>query len=87
MFNKEDFQNGMVIELNTGRKRLFWNGRLMDEYGYIPLSCIDEDFHIVDTINEQYVVKVFLTHDIGYLGSFFRDENLTCIWKREGWGE
>ena len=87
MFNKEDFQNGMVIELNTGRRRMFWNGRFIDEYGYMSMNCIDEDLYISHSTSNQHIVKVFLTHDIGYLSGFLRDGNLTCIWKREGWCE
>lgn len=82
MFNKKDFQNGMVIEMNDGRKRLFWNGRFIDKHGYIPLCNISEDLYDLDTINRQHIIKVFLTHDVCYLSAFFNDENLTCIWSR-----
>lgn len=82
MFNKKDFQNGMVIEMNDGTRRLLWNGKFIDEHGYISLSNLNNDLYDLDTTNHQYVVKVFLTHDVCYLKDFLKDDSLTCIWDR-----
>lgn len=82
MFKKKDFQNGMVVEMNDGRRRLFWNDRFIDEHGYIPMCNISDDLYDLDTIDKQHIVKVFLTHDVCYFRDFLRDESLTCIWNR-----
>ena len=82
MFRKEDFQNGMVVEMSDGRRRMFWNGRLIDEYGYIPMSFIDDKLYNSDSTVKEHIVKVFLTHDVCYFRDFLRDESLTCIWSR-----
>lgn len=82
MFNKKDFQNGMVIEMNDGRRRLFWNDRFIDEDGYILMCDISDDLYVLGRIDRLHIVKVFLTHDVCYFGAFLSDENLTCIWDR-----
>ena len=82
MFKKKDFQNGMVIEMNDGRRRLFWNDRFIDEHGYVPICNISDNLYDLDRIDKQHIVKVFLTHDVCYFRDFLRDESLTCIWDR-----
>ena len=82
MFRKEDFQNGVVVEMSDGRRRMFWNGRLIDECGYIPMSFIDDKLYNSDSTVKEHIVKVFLTHDICYFRDFLRDDSLTCIWSR-----
>lgn len=82
MFNKKDFQNGMVVEMNNGVRRLLWNGKFIDEHGYIPISHLSDDLYDLDTTSGQHIVKVFLTHDVCYFKDFLRDERLTCIWDR-----
>jgi hypothetical protein len=82
-FNKQSFKNGMVVELDTGRKRLYWEGRLIDEHGYIPLCYYDEDLRNTDNINnEDNIDKVFTARNVGYFSDFFSDRNLTEIWSR-----
>lgn len=83
MFNKGDIQNGMVVEMNTGERRLCWNGRLIDNFGYIPMEHIDDTLCDIDKIDRQYISKIFLTHDVSYFKRFLMDDSLTCIWDRD----
>lgn len=83
MFKKEDFKNGMVVELDTGDRRLFWNGRFIDHHGYIPLSFYDSDLNNTDRIpKDENIDKIFTVKNVGYFNAFFRDENLIQIWSR-----
>ena len=85
-FKKSDLKNGMVVEFNTGERRLLWNDRLIDDIGFIWLENIKEDKygnlkHIAN-INNEVINSVYETHDIGSINDFFKDEHLTLIWKR-----
>jgi len=80
MFKKEDFKNGMVVELDTGDRRLFWEGRFIDSHGYIPLTYYNDDLKNMDRISmDENIDKIFLTHRVAYFGDFFRDDKLTKI--------
>lgn len=83
MFNKKDFKNGMVVELNSGKRRLFWENKFIDKIGFIPLKYYDDNLnHIYEVPKDDNINKIFLTHDIGYFNGFFEDDCLTKIWDR-----
>jgi hypothetical protein len=84
LFPKANFKNGMVVELDTRKRRLFWEGRFIDGTGYIPLGYYDNELNNMDTINHtDNINKIYLSHDVGYFEDFFRDASLTEIWRRE----
>lgn len=83
MFLKKDLVNGMVVEFNDGHRRLVWNDRLIDSHGYIPMSYINDKLINIDHIHKEYIARIYLTHDIGYLTDFFNDKNLSCIWENK----
>jgi len=83
MFKKIDFKNGMVIGLDTGDRRLFWEGRFIDKCGYIPLGYYNDNLNNMDRIpGDHNIDKIFLAHGVGYFDDFFSDDNLTMIWSR-----
>ena len=82
MFKKEDLKNGMIVEFNTGDRRLVWEDRLIDKLGYIPMSNINKELYNLDSLNREYITKIHLAHDIMNLNSFFNSKSLTCIWDR-----
>lgn len=84
MFKKEDFKNGMVVQLDTGSRRLFWDARFIDQSGYIPLSYYNDSLLNTDRIpKDENIVKIYTVKNVGYFDDFFVDENLTEIWSRD----
>lgn len=84
MFKKEDFKNGMVVQLDTGSRRLFWDERFIDQNGYIPLSDYNDSLLNTDRIpKDENIVKIYTVNNVGYFNDFFVDENLTEIWNRD----
>ena len=82
-FYKSSFKNGMVVELDTGERRLFWDDRFIDEHGYIPLCYYDENLNNMDRIDhKENIDKIFTVKNVGYFSCFFMDRNLTEIWNR-----
>jgi hypothetical protein len=83
LFDKNNFKNGMVIELDTGARRLFWDGRFIDEYGFIPLWHYNDDLKNMDNIlGQENIDKIYTVTNVGYFKDFFHDFNLTLIWSR-----
>ena len=83
IFPHSRFTNGMVVELDTGCKRMYWEGRFIDEHGYIPLCYYNEDLRNVDNrFGRDNIDKIFTTRNVGYLKDFFNERNLTEIWNR-----
>lgn len=83
MFKKEDFKNGMVVQLDTGGRRLFWDGRFIDQLGFIPIQHFDENLHNMDRITyDENINAVYTVKNVGYFDDFFRDVNLTKVWSR-----
>ena len=83
MFKKSDLKNGMVIELNSGIRRLVWEDRLINECGFIPLQNYDDNLNNINELSkEENIDKVFLTRDVSYLEDFFSDKKIIEIWRR-----
>ena len=83
IFKKTDFKNGMVVELNTRERRLVWDDRLINEYGFIPLENYDDNLNNINELSkEENINKVFLTRDVSYLEDFFSDKKIIEIWRR-----
>ena len=83
MFKKSDFKNGMVILLDTGKKRLFWEDKFIDAHGFIPLHYYNDQLNNIDRIHkDENIEKIFTSHGVGYFEDFFRGVNLTEIWSR-----
>lgn len=83
MFRKEDFKNGMVVQLDTGERRLFWEGKFIDQYGFISLDFYDDNLNNIHRITKDKNIDIiYTTHDVRYFGAFFTDTNLTEIWNR-----
>lgn len=83
MFNKIDFKDGMIVQLDTGKKRLYWEGKFIDMGGYIPLDYYDDNLNNMDSITKDgNIDKVFLVHGVESFDTFFNTKNLTEIWSR-----
>ena len=83
MFNKADFKNGMVVELDTGERRLFWENKFIDARGYIPLCYYNDNLNNIDRIpGDENIDRIYITHNVGYFNDFFENDNLTKIWSR-----
>ena len=83
IFKKEDFRNGMVVDLDSGERRMLWDGRFIDNHGYISLSSYDDNLNNMHNIyNRDNIIKVYNSKDILFMGMFFRNECLELIWER-----
>lgn len=81
MFNKKDLKNGMVVEFNNGKRRMVWDDKLIDNIGFIWMNNIREnDLKHLDSIQDEYIVKVYKHKDIGSIRCFLRNDCLTQIW-------
>lgn len=82
-FPKSNFINGMVVQLDTGAKRLYWDGRFIDEGGYIPLCYYNNDLRNTDNrFGRENIDKIFTVKDVMYFKNFFDESKLTEIWSR-----
>lgn len=83
MFKLEDFENGMVVELEDGKKRLYWEGNFIDQHGYIPIKYYNANLNNTDRIgNRDDIKRIFTSTNISYFGAFLIEDNLTEIWNR-----
>lgn len=86
ILKKSDLKDGMIVEFNTGKRRLLWKDRLIDYIGFMWFDDIKEDkfgnLRNVGNINYEIIDKVYETHDIGSINDFLEDEHLTVIWNR-----
>lgn len=75
----------MVVDLDSGERRIFWDGRFIDNHGYIPLSSYDENLNNVHNIGRiDNVIRIYNSKNILFMGMFFRDDCLDLIWERKG---
>lgn len=83
MFKKEDFKNGMVTQLHTGERMLFWESKFIDQDGFIALDFYDHNLNNIHRITKDKNIDIiYTTHDTHYFDAFFIDANLTEIWSR-----
>lgn len=84
MFKLEDFENGMVVELKCGDKRLFWEGNFIDKNGYIPVSLYNKELVNTDTFDgRDDIVRIYESKHVTHFNAFFADKHLTEIWSRD----
>ena len=83
MFKKVDLKNGMVVQVNNGSKRLFFEGRLIDDKGDIYLDRYDENLkHLSRLFADFDIDKIYILKDINALTAISDNNNLIEIWSR-----
>lgn len=87
-FFKSDFQDGIVVELNNGQRRMFFDGLLIDKTSYLSTEDYTEDLLYKGEKPEKsnYDIMRAYIPDVHFFNAdiVFQDKNLRLIWDRNG---
>ena len=74
---------GNIFEFNNGKKRLVWNGYLIDSEGFIPKCLFNDELVNTDSTVGENVIKIYSPNiNAGCFQELIETKNSNLLWKK-----